>query len=42
VRKTDIDQCIYLINTRGANNGFHGELHGFAQLALQSILIKRV
>ena len=42
VGKTDIDQRIYLINMRGGNNGFHGKLHGFAQLAMQSILIKRV
>jgi hypothetical protein len=42
VRKADIDQHIRPIDTRGADNGFHGELYGFAQLALQSILIKRV
>jgi hypothetical protein len=26
----------------GRNNGFHGELHGFAQLAMQPLLIECV
>jgi hypothetical protein len=42
VSKTDIDQRIHLVDMCRGNNRFHGELHGFAQLAMQSILIKRV
>ena len=42
VRETDVDQCLGLIYMRGSDDGFHGELHGLAQLAIESILIKRV
>jgi hypothetical protein len=27
---------------RGADNGFHGELHGLTELAIESILIQLV
>jgi hypothetical protein len=42
VRETDIDQSLRLIDTGGCNNGFHSKLHGLAQLAVESVLIKPV
>lgn len=30
MREADIDQAVRLVDTRGRNDGFHGELQGLA------------
>jgi hypothetical protein len=40
--KTDIYQSFCLIDMGGGNNGLHGKLHGLAQFAVESFLIKPV
>jgi hypothetical protein len=42
MRETDIDQAIDLVDVRRGDDGFHGELHRLAELAVEPILVELI